>query len=184
MLKKIFPLIAILACIALGGCASTATEGPGMIAHFSNIKSGQSVLIDSAVTSNGTAFANPGALSPTRNTGYGGNGKVMTTVPDRRGLPEWVQFTWTEHAYADKARTFEEYKTWPRETARVPVRDRVPASVISEIIQSRKDPSKNRKEDLSLWVYFLWTDTGIKLHWRQERGCCEVLRSGGDALSP
>ena len=181
MLKKpSFHLSTLLTCYLLGGCASTVPSGPGMTVHFSNSKFGKLVDIEFSVTKTGAAFSNPGGLSPSTNPMH--EGKTMGAAPDSRGLPEWIDFTWLEFPYPSISSEPKDYNSWPRKTGRVQVKDRVPPDVINEIVQSNKYTPKNQLPDQSLWIYLIWTDTGIKMRWRQESGCCKVLRSGGDQI--
>ncbi len=105
----------------------------------------------------------------------------MGGVADRRGLPEWVEFTWREYPKPDRERTREELLAQPLRTERVQVRSRIPQLVVDEIVKSKKNRARDKNKDLSLWIYFIFTDTGTKLHWREKDGAWDVIRSGGDA---
>lgn len=182
MLKK---SIFVLSVIANGfltiGCASASrTTGPGMIVHFGNSKTEILLVFEKIVTSTGSDFVSPGGLGPVVDPMH--NGKTMGATGDQRELPEWVEFTWREHPNIEPKRTREEYMARPLQTKRVQVRSRIPQSVVDEIVKSKQDPVRNKKEDLSLWVHFIWTDDGIKFIWREKSGCCEIVRFGGDEL--
>lgn len=163
----------------LTACAGTAVTGPGMTVHFGNAKQGKLIIMRDARTSSGATFANPGGLSPSAEPLM--RGKVMSAAPDGRSLPEWVEFSWIETEYPETVNeTYEQLRARPVNVERVPVRARVPADVVDEVTRSNQQRAKGELAELSLWVDFIWYDSGVKFRWREKRGCCTVVRSGGD----
>lgn len=163
------------------GCVGTPAIGPGMIVHFSNGINGKSVSMDDVKTAGGSAFSNPGSIAPSSNPMH--DGKVMGAAPDGRFLPEWVEFTWIETDYPRiRDRTKEELDALPVKKARISVRQRVPVDVVQNVILSKSERRRGGGEDLSLWVYFVWQDAGVKFRWEEQSGCCKVLRAGGDSI--
>ena len=187
--------IAVLATVVL--CAACAAQrpadGPGMTVTFSSAIKGKSIDLLSAISSSKQPFPNPGEFGPNANPITGG--KTMGAAPDGRELPEWVAFTWKEWPYPypkapsdpvalqtwrDEVRTMS--RSLPVETASVPVRARVPQDVVDEVLASNRRRAPRALPDEMLWVYFIWYDSGVKFRWSLERGCCTVLRQGGDDL--
>lgn len=156
----------------LNACASATPAGPGMTVRFGNGIIGTSVLIDNARSADGSAFPNPGSLAPEAQPLRGG--KVMGAAPDRRSLPQWVEFSWIELPYESTVvRTKAELDAVPVHRARVAVSERVPAEVVAAVAGTK---------DRSLWLSFVWQRKGIAFQWEERSGCCNVLRSGGDHI--
>lgn len=163
------------------GCVG-ADEGPGMMLHFASLKEGVVIACKGGRLASGKRFPGPGALGRTRDWVTGG--ATEGAAPDGRQLPEWVEFEWTEHV-ADKAYSLEELKALPLHVERVVIRERVPQDVIDEVILSKRATPPGTLPDKSLWLNFVWTDSGIKFHWRLEsrKAAPEyMLRSGGDVI--
>ena len=196
MNKHILQLAFALATVVL--CAACAAprpmEGPGMTVTFNNVIKGKKVDVLRAKTSNGVPFPTPGSLGPHQNPMPGG--ATMGAAPDGRELPEWVEFEWTEWPYPSPPKptdpvALQEWndrvdlliRTLPHKRARVAVRSRVPQDVVDEVLASNKRAAAGALPDEGLWVYFIWYETGIKFRWSLERGCCKVLRAGGDELA-
>lgn len=196
MLKIVKALM--LSLLLLCGCAHSGGQGgPGMIVTFASLKKGVSIYIKSARLPSGAAFAHAGSFGP--NKEWRNGGKTMGAAPDGRELPEWVEFEWQEPAYPELKRSEflnreayskaveEKFRALPLMKERVPVRGRVPTEAIEEVLQSKRDAPRGKLPEKSLWVYFVWTDDGIKLRWEvyrkaQAPGEQSVLRSGGDPL--
>lgn len=152
-----------------------------MIVTFTSLTQGRSISIKSTRLPNGRAFSNPGGVGGRRPSNWRSSGATMGVAGDNRELPEWVEFEWSEPVYPeDPKQTLDEYRALPRKTQRVPIRDRIPQDVVEEVIQSRRAASAGKLPDKKLWVYFVWTDLGIKFHWRLISGASTELRSGGD----
>ena len=174
----------MLGMLLLSGCVSALpTQGPGMIVTFTSLTQGRSISVKSARLPNGKPFSNPGSIGGIRPANWRTSGATMGASGDNRELPEWVEFEWSEPVYPeDLNQTLEEYRALPRKTQRVHVRKRIPENVVQEVIQSRRDAPTGKLPDKKLWVYFVWTDLGIKFHWRLISGSSTELRSGGDDI--
>ena len=172
-------IVSLLACLA--ACATSASTGPGMTVTFRNVIKGKSVDVIRAVSSSGNRFSNPGSLSPEISPLRGG--ATESAAPDGRTLPEWVEFEWREPGYPeDPKQTLEEYRALPHKSARVSVRDRVPPDVIDEVMESNRKREPHKLPEKSLELYFIWYESGIKFRWELRKGCCDVLRAGGDEI--
>ena len=161
----------------LCACATPSHQGPGMTVTFNNGLKGKSILFDRAVTASGMRFPDPGFLAPDTNPLRGG--KTMGAAPDSRELPEQVEFTWRETKYQGDY-TYEQLKALPRKTARVTVRSRIPQDVVDEVMESNLKRQPHKLAEKSLWVYFIWYESGIKFRWELRKNCCGILRAGGD----
>ena len=197
-LRNVMILGLITSCLA--ACATTVIEGPGMTATFNNTIKGKAISVESAVTSNGTRFPNPGGLSPDSQPIFNGKimlprGATMGAAPDGRQLPEWVEFEWKEtlHPYSEPPSVPEAYAAWsdairkhyqslPIKTERVAVRERIPQSVIDEVMESNRQRKTGKVSEKMLWVYFIWYERGIKFRWELQKGCCDVIQAGGDEI--
>lgn len=190
-------LVTIVLCAACAGPRPVPGPGPGpgpgMTVTFDNVIKGKKIDVLSAKTANGAPFVTPGSLSPVMRANPLLGGKTMGAAPDGRELPEWVEFEWTEWPYPSPQQPTDpvalqawndrvDYlsRTLPHQRARVAVRSRVPQDVVDEVLASNKRTAPKALPDHSLWVYFLWHETGIKFRWSLEQGCCNVLRAGGD----
>jgi hypothetical protein len=110
-------------------------------------------------------------------------------------LPEWVDFEWQEPPYpglhpenfvnreAFSTAVHNLFNALPVKTQRVQVRDRVPLDVVQEAVNARDQTPRGKVPDKLLWVYFVWTEQGIKFHW-ELIGDTQVapLREGGDDI--
>ena len=166
----------------LGAGCVEAGKGPGMVLHFASLKEGVVVVCMGGRLPSGKRFPGPGGLSRTKDWLTGG--KTERAAPDGRQLPEWVEFEWTEYA-SDKDDSVKELGPLPVHVERVVIRERVPQDVIEEVIRSKLATPPGALPDKSLWLDFVWTDDGIKFHWRLEsvKAAPEyILRSGGDVL--
>jgi hypothetical protein len=152
-----------------------------MTVTFGNGMHGKEMLFRSATSSTGARFANPGSLAPGKNPLKGS--ATMGASSDDRVLPEWVEFDWTEPDYGTTY-TREQLRAMPVKKARVPVRSRVPQDVVDEVVASNRQRQAGQLSEGSLWIYFVWFDSGVKFRWELRSGCCEKLRAGGDDLGP
>ena len=167
--------VSILSCLT--ACATPVNTGPGMTVTFRNVIKGKSLLFDRAVLSSGARFPDPGSLSPETDPLRGG--ATENAAPDGRALPEWIEFEWTEPIYR-RDYTREQLLGLPVKKARVLVRDRVPPDVIDEVMESNRKREPHKLPEKSLQLYFIWYESGIKFRWELRKGCCDVLRAGGD----
>ena len=162
-----------------------------MIITYSNWMTGKKVDFRE-VTTDGPFVPSPGPLAPSKRPRQ--SGAVMGAAPDSRGLPEWIEFRWQEWPYpgvpypSDFAarqvwnqRVDDLVHTLPIKSARVTVRQRVPADVVEQVLKS-KNGSTAVERDLALWVFFAWHEDGVRFHWELRQGCCDVKREGGDVI--
>lgn len=169
-----------------------------MIVHYSSLKNGVRIYFESARLPSGQAFPHAGSVGgrgwpfPNGNPWWN-TGATMGAAPDDRQLPEWVEFEWIESVYPeDPAQTLEQFRALPHHTQRVLVRDRIPKEVVDEVIASKLRAPANRLPDRSLWVYFAWTNEGVKFRWAlmgytadekdKFQRSMRLLRSGGDTV--
>lgn len=180
MNRRVFAiLVSIGACVT--ACATPASVGPGMTVTFRNVIKGKEILVRNAVSSSGNRFSNPGGLGPETDPLRGG--ATENAAPDGRALPEWVEFEWIEPVYSRvPAYRHDELHALPVKKARVLVRDRVPQDVVDEVMESNRRREPHKLPEKRLEVYFIWYESGIKFRWELEKGCCEVLRAGGDEI--
>lgn len=110
-------------------------------------------------------------------------------------LPEWVDFHWRlfpnsiprksgESDVAYTTRTIESYRSLTVNSERIQVRSRVPQDVQDEIAAATRNIHPHKASDSVIYLYFVWTESGIKLHWRLKRsrsdGSFVNVREGGD----
>jgi hypothetical protein len=175
--RRLVMIVSLLACLA--ACAIPASTGPGMTVTFRNVIKGKEILVRNAFSSSGARFPGPGGLSPQTDPLHGG--ATRDAAPDGRALPEWVEFEWIEPIYQYEY-TREQLQSMPVKKARILVRDRIPQDVVDEVMESKRLREPHKLPDKSLEVYFIWYESGIKFRWELRKGCCDVLRAGGDAL--
>ncbi len=175
--------VAIVLAVATTACQSINKRGPGMIVTYSSLIIGRSISAKSVKLPDGKNLGNPGSIGGIRSKNWR-SGSTLGASGDHRGLPEWVDFEWSEPGYPeDPKQTLEEYRALPRKTQRVQVRDRVPLDVVQEAVNARDQTPRGKLPDKLLWVYFVWTEQGIKFHW-ELKGDTQVapLREGGDDI--
>lgn len=200
MNKQTFALFAAL-LICLVGCATHPIVGPGMTVTFNSVSKGKSISITHAVSASGAQFPDPGGLSPDNRPIMNGKimasgGKTMGAAPDGRELPEWVEFSWKEtpYPYPEPPSAPEAYAAWsegirkryqllPFKTERVTVRERVPQSVINELMEANRQTKSGKLPEKMLWIYFVWTDSGIKFRWELHERDHETKQMGGDEIA-
>lgn len=105
----------------------------------------------------------------------------MGVSGDNRNLPEWVEFQWIDLP-EKKDYTKAEMDVLPRQKQRVAVRSRVSEEAVQMAIESRRTADPKQLPDLMLWIYFVWTDLGIKFAWELLNGRTEAVRKGGDDI--
>ena len=197
--------LAILACLA-GFVKTSSPTGPGMTIKYSNAIKGMDINIKSSRLWDGSAFPNPGGLSgaiiPNDNPLSGG--ATMGGAPDGRDLPEYVDFEWREslrsppdptpmdpfsQAHKDwEKKMMADFYSQPIKKQRVFIRDRVPAEVVTAVIEANRHTPKDQLTPASIEIFFIWTDYGIKLRWQiWHRPPSEIQyysHQGGDEIVP
>jgi hypothetical protein len=114
-------------------------------------------------------------------------------------LPEWVDFRWAllptveiprksgESESAYHWRCVEIYGALRRKNERVQVRSRIPQDVRDEIAAATRNVQPRRVASSLIYLYFIWTDSGIKLHWRLKRsrsdGTFVNIREGSEEIT-
>lgn len=179
-MRLILPIVAT--AFLLSGCAGPL-EKPGiaLATTFVNYESGVDINVLNSHTDLGRPFDNPGSLIESSNPFTGAS---LGSIDPEKGLPEWVEFTWEESDPAIR-KILEgngPYPVLPVKSARVSVRSVVPASVLEELRRSPLDPTRANLRLNSMELYFVWTRTGVKVHWQVLQGCCTVMREGGDPI--
>jgi len=193
MLKHLLFLIAaMVGASQLAGCATSSAGGPGMILTYIGLIEGRSISIESAKLPSGVDFAHAGSFGGSRPRAWRSAGKTMGGSGDRRGLPEWVEYVWQEPEYPGlKSADFatpeafseavtEKFRRLPYKTQRVMVRERVPLDVVHEAVESRNNAKPGKVPEKMLWIYFVWTDDGVKMHWSLKG--VKPQREGGDDI--
>lgn len=87
----------------------------------------------------------------------------------------------TDEAYSKAVA--EKYSKLTIKTQRVLISSRIPPEIIQEAIDSRAHIQKGQGlPEKSLWIYFIWTDDGIKFRW--DLYCTKpcVTKEGGDDI--
>jgi len=155
----------MLAALVVGALnlQAASAEGPSMIVTYVGTERGISIDIKKISLPSGKLLGSPGSFGYAANPLNGG--KTEGIAPDGRQLPEWVDFVWSEPAYP-KVGTFEERMALPHKTARVMVRDRIPQAVVDEVMEAKRKRQYGKLPDKRIWVYFIWTASGVKFRWR------------------
>jgi hypothetical protein len=168
-----------LMVMAMGGCANLQAaneDGPGMVATYAGYVKGISPSIKEIRLPSGKLLGNPGSVGYDTNPLHGGATEGF--APDGRQLPEWVEFQWQDMRYPGKHpedfKTYEEwsayvsnlYSSTPIKTERVMVRGRIPQAVIDEVMEAKRTRVYGKLPDKKIWVYFIWTVSGVKFRWR------------------
>ena len=194
MIERIKILLLTLVLLWTTACQHLEPPGPGMIVTYTSLKKDVRIHIDEARLPSGRAFPHAGSFGPQpfpKTSPWWNTGGTMGAAPDGRQLPEWIEFVWSERVYR-RSHSIEEMKALPRHTQRVFIRDRIPKEVVDELMARKLTRNGKGLPDRSLWVYFAWTDEGVKLRWSLEsytadekdkyRGITRLLRSGGDTV--
>lgn len=185
-------------CAAALLCAAVACHsrpsGPGMILSFGSVIEGRSIDVKLSRMANGERFSNPGSVGGIGTSKWGSWRHIPTKVEaasgDGRGLPEWVEFEWSEPPYPeDPNMSLDAYRSLPRKTQRLEIKSRVPQNVVDEVVEAKRQAPSGEVAEKSLWVYIFWTPEGIKMRWQlrydsggKQRNFGDVVREGGDDL--
>jgi len=177
-------------------------EGKTMIAVYANTITDKNFTVDPgrAITrypalANGHHFSGSPSFAYTEKPLSGGG--MVVTYEQEEQLPEWVDFDWrlfplsvprrsdeSDEEYETRARSI--FAMLPVKNERVAVRSRIPKDVQDEIAAAARNAQPNKVSDSIIFIYFIWTDSGIKFHWRLLRilpdGRHVYSREGGDEL--
>lgn len=190
-------LLVSFAIFILAACNSVPTvDGPGMITNFGSMMNGRSTNIRAIIFPGGKRTVSGLSVGGTKKPGWRqAIGRTTGISGDTRGLPEWLDFEWQEPSYPglqpQDFTTREEYSKYvfdekaslPIKTQRVLISSRIPPEIIQEAIDSRAHIQKGQGlPEKSLWLYFIWTDDGIKFRW--DLYCIKpcVTKEGGDEI--
>ncbi|MDP3670958.1 MAG: hypothetical protein Q8R69_14860 [Telluria sp.] len=144
----------------------------------------------------GSFFSGAPAFAYTNKPVSGGE-KLMAFESEPE-LPEWVEFNWglfpiliprksgeSDSAYS--VRISDIYDSLEKRHERIEVRSRIPQKVQDEITAATRNAQPHNASSSLIYLYFIWTDSGIKLHWRLKRslpdGSFISVREGGDELT-
>ena len=145
---------------------------------------------------NGHLFSGSPSFAYTANPLSGGG--LVVAYENEAQLPEWVDFDWRlfplsvprksgEPDSEYDARTRAIFLSLPANNERVAVRNRIPQEVQDEIANAARNAMPDKVSDSIIFIYFIWTDNGIKLYWRLlhilSDGRHIYPREGGDELS-
>jgi hypothetical protein len=183
--------------------------GTTMIAAYSSTIKNDSVAVDPGgpgadgrpkrypASARGTVFSGSSGFTYTSRPVSGGE-KLMV-FENEPELPEWVDFKWALLPIADLPHESGESESayhWRREAVlgalhreneRVPVRSRIPEEVCDEITTATRTAQPHKVASSLIYLYFIWTNSGIKLHWRLKRsrpdGTFVSIREGGDEIT-
>lgn len=181
-------------------------EGKTMIAAYASTVKSDKYVVGLAdrdperypATVSGTFFPGPPALAYTDRPISGG--ERLTGFESEPDLPEWVHLRWALFPTADippkagesmAARHFRGnaiFGALPRHDERIAVRSRIPQDVRDEIAAATRNAQPRKVPSSVIYLYFVWTDNGVKLHWRLKRsrpdGTFVSVREGGDEIRP
>lgn len=124
-------------------------------------------------------------------------GERLVAFESEPELPEWVEFNWrlfptsiprkfleSDSAYA--GRVSDVYDSLIKKHERILVRSRIPREVRDEITAATHNAEPHKVASSVIYLYFVWTDSGIKLHWRLKRSRPDKtfisVREGGDQV--
>jgi hypothetical protein len=147
------------------------------------------------VLANGHYFSGSPTFAYTENPLSGGG--LVVAYEKEQQLPEWIDFDWRlfplviprkpdEADAVYDSRVDAIYRSLPVKNQRVAVRSRIPQEVQDEIAAAARNAKPNKLSDSIIFIYFIWTESGIKLRWRLLRilpdGSHVYPREGGDVL--
>lgn len=195
---KIKILLLSFASIVIAACGSIQTvEGPGMITSFRSLMDGRSAYLLSLTLPNGKSAMTPFSVSGGKSASWRqAPGRTTGMSGDTRGVPEWLDFRWKETSYPGlEPKDFasreeyskyvsEEKATLPLKTQRVFISSRIPPEVVQEVTYSRSHiPKGQHLPEKMLWIYFIWTDDGIKFRWKMSCDLPCLRKEGGDEIN-
>lgn len=171
----------IVAGALAGGVSALVPSKPkpvGAVVSYTSTIKGVMIDILSARDDAGRPFAHANAYY----SEHGDKAAItMGAAPGGYGLPNWIEFEWREPAYPGIVRAQgESYEAWGakvdedtrklvRKKQRVYVASKIPPEAIEEVRKSQAETVRGNLPNKMLWVYFVWTPTGIKVRWEVYR---------------
>jgi hypothetical protein len=148
-------------------------------------------------TASGTFFPGPSSVTYTDRPMSGG--ERLTGFESEPDLPEWVHLRWVLFPTVDlepkagesdaerDSRAIAFFGALPCKDERIPVRSRIPQDVRDEIAAATRNAQPHKMPSSVIYLYFVWTESGVKLHWRLKRsrpdGTFVSVREGGDEIT-
>lgn len=190
--------LVICANFFLLACSVAATDqGPGMTANFGSMMEGRSARIQTITLPNGKRAMSGFTVRGGKVSGWRRAIRTTTGMSgDTRSLPDWLDFAWQEPSYpgpqpSDFATredyskyVFDEKASLPLKTQRVFISSRIPPEIVQEVTYSRSHiPKGQLLPEKMLWIYFIWTDDGIKFRWRMSCDKPCERKEGGDEIN-
>jgi hypothetical protein len=181
-------------------------SGATMVAAYSNSIKDARFTVDPGsadaspmrypASASGVYFSGSSSFAYTTKPISGGEKLVAFEIEPQ--LPEWVDFNWRlfptaliprvsgESELAYERRRIAIHVALPIKTERIQVRSRIPPEIQDEIAAATRNAQPHKAADSVIFLYFIWTDNGIKLHWRLKHsmpdGSFVVARDGGETL--
>lgn len=172
-------------------------DGPGMVMNYGSTMEGRSADIRAITFPSGkrtiSGLSVTGGRKPSWRQAIG---RTEGMSGDTRGVPEWLDFEWREPSYpglepenfpSDEAYSkavSEKYSKLTTKTQRVFISSRIPPEVVQEVIYSRSHIPKGQSlPEKMLWIYFIWTDDGIKFRWKMSCDLPCLRKEGGDEIN-
>ena len=177
-------------------------DGKTMIAIYANTMKDKNFSVNPGrmptrhpAPRNGQFFSGSPNFADTANPLSGGG--LVVAYENEPQLPESVDFDWRlfplsvprnsgEPDSEYDARTRAIFLSLPGKKESVAVRSRIPQDVQDEIANTARKAMPDKVSDSIIFIYFIWTDNGIKLHWRLLHilpdGRHLYPREGGDEL--
>lgn len=194
---KISLLLISFAIAVLTACGSIHTaDGPGMITSYGSTMEGRSASVRAITFPSGKRKKSDirvtGGKKPSWRQAIGATEGMSG---DTRGIPEWLDFEWQEPSYpglepenfpskeAYSKAVAEKYSKLTTKSQRVFINSRIPPEVVQEVIYSRAHiPKGQHLPEKMLWIYFIWTDDGIKFRWKMNCDKPCERKEGGDEI--
>jgi hypothetical protein len=191
-------LLISFASALLTACGAMHTvDGPGMITSYGSTMEGRSASVRAITFPSGKSRKSDIRVTGGKKHNWRQSvGATEGISGDTRGLPEWLDFEWQEPSYpglepedfpsreAYSKAVAEKYSKLTTKTQRVLISSRIPPEVVQEVTFSRSHiPKGQLLPEKMLWIFFIWTDDGIKFRWEMscDKPCVE--KEGGDEVN-
>lgn len=179
--------------LCINTCVAGEVKGPGMWVFYRVPIPDTRIFITVAHLPNGEEFHTIVSFASMK-VAYAGRNLQKDTE-----LPEWIEFEWQEirksSIEVDTVNPYEDLdekiialqKATPVKKQRVFIRNRIPKDVANEVMESNKIRLIDKPSEKSLRIELVWTESGIKLHWKLWHipidGPQSFLREGGDDVT-